>query len=56
MSECDVRELARQQGVLACPSCGVRSLRCFIREAEIGSWCCGDCTAHQGDHDWEVGQ
>jgi hypothetical protein len=46
------RQLAREQGVIPCPSCGARQLGCFIREGEIGSWCCGDCTAHQGQHEW----
>lgn len=42
----------REQGVIKCPSCGARQLRCFVREAELGSWCCGDCTAHRGQHEW----
>jgi len=36
-----------------CPSCSARQIGCFTREGEIGSWCCGDCTAHSGNHDWE---
>jgi hypothetical protein len=48
--------LERQEGVIKCPTCGVRQLACFIFEAEHDRWCCGDCTAHQGSHDWEAGR
>jgi hypothetical protein len=53
MNAAEAAQLAREQGVLKCPACGVRQLSCFITEAEIGRWCCGDCTAHRGQHDWD---
>ena len=52
MPDAEAQQLAREQGVTKCPSCGARQIGCFVREAEIGSWCCGDCTAHHGQHDW----
>jgi hypothetical protein len=35
-----------------CPSCRSPWVVCAVREGTIGSFCCGDCTAHGGNHQW----
>jgi hypothetical protein len=35
-----------------CPACRSPWVVCAAREGTIGSFCCGDCTVHGGNHQW----